>query len=130
MYGDGEGLWLRVAASGSKSWVLRVAVHGKRREYDPAAILVGARSYASEQRGNDPNFVKYSQNWLREEGWKKDTPANAVTTDPQKILEARAANIAEGKPYICRSISARAAGECISAGLITIEQCRVAEINI
>ncbi len=31
-YGDGDGLYLEVSRTGSKSWILRVTVHGRRRE--------------------------------------------------------------------------------------------------
>ncbi|WP_417254244.1 tyrosine-type recombinase/integrase [Celeribacter sp.] len=32
MYGDGQGLYLRVGSGGAKSWVLRTLVHGRRQE--------------------------------------------------------------------------------------------------
>ncbi len=32
LYGDGQGLYLRVGAGGAKSWVLRTVVHGRRQE--------------------------------------------------------------------------------------------------
>ena len=32
MHSDGEGLYLRVAETGAKSWILRTIVHGKRRD--------------------------------------------------------------------------------------------------
>ena len=32
MYGDGHGLYLNVAAGGSKRWILRVTLGGRRRE--------------------------------------------------------------------------------------------------
>jgi hypothetical protein len=31
-YGDGNGLWLQVSSSGSKSWIFRFSNAGKRRE--------------------------------------------------------------------------------------------------
>lgn len=31
MYGDGDGLYLRIGRTGAKSWILRTVVHGKRR---------------------------------------------------------------------------------------------------
>ena len=31
-YGDGDGLYLVVAPSGSKSWVQRITIDGKRRD--------------------------------------------------------------------------------------------------
>jgi hypothetical protein len=41
-YADGNGLYLRVDASGSKRWVLRTVVQGKRRD-----IGLGGFSYTS-----------------------------------------------------------------------------------
>lgn len=62
-YGDGEGLWLQVSPSGSKSWVFRFTLAGKRREMGLGAVhavsLPEARAKAKECRlllleGKDP----------------------------------------------------------------------------
>jgi hypothetical protein len=51
---DGEGLRLVVAATGSRKWVLRVTMDGKRREMGlgafPAVTLAQARARAVEAR--------------------------------------------------------------------------------
>ncbi|MBR9837049.1 MAG: helix-turn-helix domain-containing protein [Rhodobacteraceae bacterium] len=39
-------------------------------------------------------------------------------------LEARANLILQHKPFLCTTLSAVAAGECIAAGLVTVEDCR------
>jgi hypothetical protein len=54
-YADGNGLNLRVESSGSKRWVQRVTIHGKRRNIGlggyPAVSLAEARdAAASNQR--------------------------------------------------------------------------------
>ena len=62
-YGDGAGLYLNVAASGSKSWVLRIVVDSRRRDIGlggfPNVGLAQARSLAATNRaavaeGRDP----------------------------------------------------------------------------
>jgi integrase len=62
-YGDGDGLWLQISGSGSKSWVFRFTVAGKRREMGLGgvnAVSLGlAREKARQCRlllaeGNDP----------------------------------------------------------------------------
>ena len=62
-HGDGGGLYLNVAASGSKSWVQRIVIHGRRRDMGlgpyPAVSLARARSIAHDNRtavaeGRDP----------------------------------------------------------------------------
>lgn len=64
MYGDGGGLYLRVGPTGSKSWIVRTVIHGKRRELGIGSVeLVGlarAREKAVELRkvartGGDPD---------------------------------------------------------------------------
>ena len=49
-HGDGDGLYLNVAPSGSKSWVQRIVIHGRRRDLGlgpyPAVSLAIARSIA------------------------------------------------------------------------------------
>ena len=63
MYGDGGTLYLRVSLSGSKSWIQRLAVHGRRRDIGlggwPLTTLTEAREMAFEnrrlaRRGGDP----------------------------------------------------------------------------
>ena len=66
-YGDGDGLFLNVTATGTKSWVQRVVVHGRRRDIGlggyPAVSLAGARQRCADNRkaiaaGLDPIVEK------------------------------------------------------------------------
>ena len=63
MHGDGEGLYLSVSRSGSRSWVQRISIDGRRRELGlgsfPAIGLAQARGLAAANRtavaeGRDP----------------------------------------------------------------------------
>ena len=62
-YGDGEGLYLHIAPSGSKSWVQRIVIDGRRRDIGlgsyTAVSLAQARTMATSNRstvseGRDP----------------------------------------------------------------------------
>lgn len=62
-YGDGAGLYLNVAAGGSKNWVQRIVIDGRRRDLGlggyPAVGLAEARNQAAANRsavaaGRDP----------------------------------------------------------------------------
>ena len=62
-HGDGGGLYLQVTEPGSKSWIFRFSIGGKRREMGlgpyPAVSLAAARAAAAEARsavksGKDP----------------------------------------------------------------------------
>ena len=54
LYGDGETLYLRVGQGGSKSWVQRVMIDGRRREMGlgsfPLVSLADARAQARANR--------------------------------------------------------------------------------
>ena len=63
MHNDGRGLYLRVAPGGSKGWILRIAIDGRRRDIGlggyPAVSLAKARQFADAHRlavaeGRDP----------------------------------------------------------------------------
>ena len=63
MHGDGEGLYLSVSRSGTRSWVQRISIDGRRREMGlgsfPAIGLAQARGLAAANRtavaeGRDP----------------------------------------------------------------------------
>lgn len=67
LYGDGNTLYLRVAPGGSKQWVQRLTIHGKRRDIGLGGCswvtLAEARDAAYEnrrlaRRGGDPLAVK------------------------------------------------------------------------
>ena len=67
MHGDGEGLYLNISKRGSKSWILRVVVHGRRRDLGLGSAklvsLAEARENARELRkiarsGGDPASVR------------------------------------------------------------------------
>lgn len=96
---------------------------------DPAEILAGAKAYAVEQQGNQPRYIKYSENWIEEKRWRQHVIKPVAAVDPQKVLEERAKDIQARKPW-ARTIKASQAGECITAGLVTVEQCQAAGINV
>jgi Arm DNA-binding domain len=54
-YGDGDGLFLLIGPSGSKSWVVRVQKDGRRRDFglgsEKKLSLAMARKLAAELRG-------------------------------------------------------------------------------
>ncbi len=63
MHGDGNGLYLRVTRSGSRSWMQRIVIHGRRRDLGlgayPAIGLSEARARAMANKalvtaGRDP----------------------------------------------------------------------------
>jgi len=68
MHNDGDGLYLRVAKTGSRSWILRTRVHGKKRDIGLGGLatrtLAEARTEATEMRklarlGGDPLALRH-----------------------------------------------------------------------
>ena len=66
-HNDGSGLWLHKRKSGGAQWVLRVVVHGRRREMGlgsyPAVSLKDAHELAAKLRshaklGRDPIMLR------------------------------------------------------------------------
>ena len=71
MHGDGNGLYLRVTASGSRSWMQRMVIHGRRRDMGlgsyPAIGLAEARALALANKalvtaGRDPLAERHLAN--------------------------------------------------------------------
>lgn len=81
-YADGGGLYLQVAPSGSKSWIYRFALNGRRREMGlgpfPTVSLSDARTAAGAARG----AVKAGQD-----------PIDAREADRLKVRLARASSV-------------------------------------
>ncbi len=94
-HGDGDGLYLNVAPSGSKSWVQRIVIGGRRRDLGlgpyPAVSLAVARTIAQTNRsavaeGRDPAAEKRE---AREAGRK---PASSIPTFAEaaaRVIELR-----------------------------------------
>ena len=68
-YGDGDGLYLNIAPGGSKSWMQRITIEGKRRDLGlggyPGVSLAEARSLASDNKrairqGHEPVSARKS----------------------------------------------------------------------
>ena len=43
MFGDGRGLWLRVIASGARSWIYRFMLAGRAREMGLGSVAEAAK---------------------------------------------------------------------------------------
>lgn len=80
LHGDDGGLYLRIASTGSKSWILRTVVHGHRRDLGiGSASLVGsaeARDIAHRLRkvaraGGDPDTVRRRETLAFEEASRR-----------------------------------------------------------
>ena len=94
-HGDGDGLYLNITPSGSKSWVQRIVIHGRRRDIGlgpyPAVSLARARSMAQENRsavaeGRDPVAEK------RQEREAVRRPAPSIPTFAEaatRVIEIR-----------------------------------------
>jgi hypothetical protein len=59
-----------------------------------------------------------------------DPPVPKSAPTELEALSGTAMKIKTGKPYFCQMISSHRARQCISAGLVTIEDCRKADISI
>ena len=100
-HNDGSGLWLHKHKSGGAQWILRVVVHGRRREMGlggyPAVSLKDARELAAKWRshaklGRDP--IKLRDNEAREAAKGDNTLRNIAIS----AFEARKAELkADGK---------------------------------
>jgi integrase len=80
MYGDGDGLYLRVGPTGAKSWILRTLVHGRRREMGLGSLtwmsLAEAREESRKLRtearsGRDPDLLRKREELSFEEAAKR-----------------------------------------------------------
>ena len=90
--GDGDGLYLNVSPSGSKSWVQRIVIHGRRRDIGlgpyPAVSLARAREIAHGNRsaiaqGRDPIAEK------REAGLRRAPSIPTFAEAAARVIELR-----------------------------------------
>ncbi len=96
----------------------------------PDEIFAATDAYRKRVAGYDPQRIKLSQNFFADDFWRAHVPVTGKQADPRKVLEARAADIKARKPWVAAGIKASQAGECIVAGLVTVQECRAAGINV
>ena len=84
-HGDGGGLYLNVAPSGSKSWVQRIVIQGRRRDVGlgpyPAVSLAIARSVAQTNR----SAVAEGRDPVAESGRRGKPPAGLHRPSPPSL---------------------------------------------
>ena len=94
-HGDGNGLYLNVAPSGSKSWVQRIVIHGRRRDIGlgpyPAVSLARARDIAHDNRtaisqGRDPVAEKRE---ARQAGLRRTPSIPTFAQAAAQVIELR-----------------------------------------
>ena len=96
LHGDGNGLYLNVAKSGSTSWIQRITIDGKRRDMGlggyPTITLAKAREIAGENR----RAIAEGRNPLAE----KKAEAKRIPTFKEAAKEVHKLNLARhGKKY-------------------------------
>jgi integrase len=81
-HGDGDGLYMLVAPSGTKSWVQRIVINGKRRDIGlgayPTVKLADARSLAASIR----SAVAEGRDPLEERREAKEAARNPIPSVP------------------------------------------------
>jgi len=96
MYGDGDGLYLRVGPTGAKSWILRTLVHGRRRESGLGSLawmsLAEAREEARKLRtearsGRDPDLLRKREELSFEEAGKRHHASLSSTLKSDRHAE-------------------------------------------
>lgn len=92
---------------------------------DPAHIVAAAVAYEAENKGNSRQYLKFSDNWLREERWKNHrAPSTAKKATEAEIL-AHHAKVINGPGFVApNAINATTARALLQRGLVTPEKLK------
>jgi DNA-binding transcriptional ArsR family regulator len=96
---------------------------------DPDRIISGARAYADEQRGNNRQYIAFSENWIRLKRWERYA-AGAKKASQSEIDVFTADLIRRGRPELVRHVSPTRAAWMVDAGLVTAADCKKAGIRL
>jgi len=126
MHNDGDGLYLRVSKSGSRSWILRTRVHGKKRDIGLGGLatrsLAEARRESAEMRkqarlGGDPLSLRRKITPTFEEAahqvWKEQVEPTA------KNAKHKAQWINTLRDYVFPKIGKRPVSDIQSGDILT-----------
>ncbi len=97
-YGDGSGLYLNVAPGGSKNWILRISIDGKRRDMGLGGYPVISLRHAREKALETRSAVANGENPLADkEAAKEEARRPAVPTFGEASFEVHKLNTARLK---------------------------------
>lgn len=96
---------------------------------EPERILAGARAYADEQRGNNRQYIAYSENWIRLKRWERYA-GGAKKASRSEIDTFTADLIKRHRPELVRHVSPTRAAWMVDAGLVSAEDCKKAGIRL
>ena len=81
-HGDGDGLYLHIAPSGSKSWVQRIVIDGRRRDIGLGSYSVVGLAEARSLAANNRTAVSEGRDPLAEKQAAKEAVRNPVPSTP------------------------------------------------
>ncbi|UOA32196.1 hypothetical protein DSM110093_01981 [Sulfitobacter sp. DSM 110093] len=97
----------------------------------PNVIIAGAKAYAVENDGNRKQYIAFSENWLNEQRWQNhEVPTVSTAVDAETIAQKIATQIIERKSWVANTVTATKARELVSAGLVSIDECKAAGVAI
>ena len=96
---------------------------------DPDRILAGARAYAEEQRGNNRQYIAYSENWIRQKRWERYAASTKKASRSE--IDAFTADLIKcHRPELVRHVSPTRAAWLVDAGLVSAEDCAKAGVRL
>ena len=129
-----SGFWDRFAKAypriGNRKKTEAALLAAMKAGADPDTIILGARAYALEQKGNETRYVAYSENWAEQSRWEQFTPAPKPPVDETASLQGWADLIKQGQRWVAGHVNAALASTLISGGLVTEAQCRSVGIQL
>ena len=94
LHGDGHGLHLRVARGGSKAWIQRIAIEGRRRDIGPGGFPTDSLARARQLADANRAAVAEGRNPLAEKRKARTPPFREAAV---KVHEANLPRWRNGK---------------------------------
>lgn len=97
---------------------------------DPLSIVAAAKRYRGEQAGNNPRYVAYSDNWLRDRRWR-DYPSKQPGQSTLTEISAFWAKRVKSRQYIAPSaIRVEVAAHMVSSGMVSEADLRAVGVRL
>ena len=94
-YCDGQGLYLYVQSSGTRSWVQRLVIHGRRHDIGLGSAQLVPLAEAREQALSNRKFARLGGDPLAEKRRREAMPTFAEAS--RRVLEQKQAGWREGR---------------------------------
>lgn len=114
-----RGFWNAYPRPRDEGLSLRYFTEAVESGTDPLSIVTAAKRYRGEQAGNNPRYIAYSDNWLRDGRWRDYPAAQPCQSSLTEIAAFWAKRVKDRRYIAPNAIRVDVAAHMVSSGMVS-----------